>query len=90
MQVLKEQVDSTQVSLDIGEPLGVIAQDLLNAQNVPCTDIMSLGPITRPCIGTDLCNLGTTSSHLAIGGEDECTSRLQREDDDSKGLEQEA
>ena len=83
-------MDLAQVSFYSDKPLGVIAQDLLNAQHVPCTDIMSLGPITRPCIDTISCNPGTTSDHLAIGGEDECTSRLQREDDNTEGLEQEA
>ena len=51
---------------------------------------MSLGPITRPCIDIFLCDPGTTSGHLAIGGEDEGTSRLQGEDDFTKGLKQEA
>ena len=93
--VVEDQVETKeeeeQVSLDIGEPLGVIAQDLLNAQHVPCTDIMSLGPITRPCIDTVLCSPGTTSDHLVTSREDECTSRLPRADgDDTEGLEQEA
>ena len=78
---METEEEEEQVSLNIGEALGVIAQDLLNAQHVPCTDIMSLGPITRPCIDTILCNPGTTSGHLAIRGEDECTSRLQRFDE---------
>ena len=51
---------------------------------------MSIGPITRPCIDTFLCNPGTTMDHLAIGGEDECTSRLQGGDDITEGQEQEA
>ena len=64
--------------------LGVIAQDPLLAQHVLCISSMSLVPITRPCIGIDLCNPGTTSGHFAIGGEDECTSRLQKEDNIAK------
>ena len=36
-------------------------------------------------------NPGTTDGHLVVGGEDECTSRLQSEDDNAtEGLEQEA
>ena len=90
-QVLEDQAEAEQVSLDSNKPLGKIAQDLLNAQHVPCKTSMSLGPVTRPCIGTDLCNPDTTSGHLAIGGEDDCTSRLQREDkNDTERLEQEA
>ncbi len=75
-----------QVSFDSDEPLGAIDQDPSLAQHVPCISSMSLGP----CIGTDLCNPGTTSGHFAIGGEDECTSRLQGEEDIAEGLEQEA
>ena len=51
---------------------------------------MSIGPITWPCIGTYLCNPGTTSGHFAFGGEDECTSKLQGGDEFTEGLEQEA
>ena len=51
---------------------------------------MSLGPITWPCIGTILCNPGTTSGHLAIGGEDESTSKLHGKEDIAERLEQEA
>ena len=51
---------------------------------------MMIGPVTWPCIDTDLCNPGTTSGHLAISGEDECTSRLQRKEVVTEGLEQEA
>ena len=90
-QVMEDHVEAgaEQVSLNIKEPLGVIAQDPLNAQHVPCTKSMSIGPITRPCIDTISCNPGTTSGHFAIGGEDECTSRLQSEDDNAtEGLEQ--
>ena len=84
-------MDSAQESLDINKPLGEIAQDLSLAQHVPCIDIMRIGPITRPCIGIVLCDPGTTSDHLATGGEDECTSRLQREASYiAEGLEQEA
>ena len=75
-QIFDEQVDSAQVSLDSDEPLGLISQDLFLAQHVPCISSMSIGPITRPCIDTFLCNPGTTMEHLSIGGEDECTSRL--------------
>ena len=89
-QVLEDQAETAEVSLDNEEPLGVISQDPLNAQHVPCIKSMSIGPTTRPCIDTFLCNPGTTSGHLAIGGEVECTSRLQREDDNTEGLEQEA
>ena len=91
-QIMEDPTETAvEVSLNKEEPLGEIAQDPLNAQHVPCIESMSIGPTTRPCIGTDLCNPGTTSGHLAIGGEDECTSRLQREDKDAiEGLEQEA
>ena len=93
-QVMEDQVETEegeeQVSLDIKEPLGVSAQDPFLAQHVPCISSMSLGPITRPCIGTNLCNLGTTSGHFAIGGEDESTRRLQGEENIAEGLEQEA
>lgn len=83
--------EEEQLSLDIEEPLGVIAQDPLNAQHVPCIDIMSTGPITWPSIDTIFCYLGTTSDHLVISGEDECTCRWQRTDDDkTEDLEQEA
>ena len=81
-----EQVDSAQVSLDSDEPLGLIAQDLSLAQHVPCISSMSIGPITRPCIDTFLCNPGTTMEHLSIGGEDECTSRLQGKSSSKKFL----
>ena len=81
---------TTEVSLNSDEPFGVISQDPLFAQHVPRISSMRVGPVTRPCIGTDLCNLGTTSGHFAIGGEDEGTSRLQREDEDTEGFEQEA
>ena len=89
-QILEDQANTTQISFVSKEPLGVIAQDLSLAQHVPCIISMSLGPLTRPCIGTSFCNPGTTSGHLAIGREDECTSRLQGEDDFTEGLEQEA
>ena len=84
-------MDTTQVSFVSKEPLGVSAQDPSLAQHVPCTDIINIGPITRPCIDTILCNLGTTSGRFSISGEDECTSRLQSKgDNNTKGLEQEA
>ena len=90
-QVMEDQAEVKQVILNSKEPLGVIAQDPSLAQHVPCISSMSIGPATRPCIDTVLCNLGTTSGHLATGREDECTSRLQREADYiAKGLEQEA
>ena len=80
-----------QVSLDIKEPLGVSAQDPLNAQHVPCNKSMSIGPLTRPCIDTTLCYPSTTSDHLVTSREDECTSRWQRTgEDDIEELEQEA
>ena len=89
---MEDPAETAQVSLDNDKPLGVIAQNPLNAKHVPpCIESMSLGPTTRPCIGTSLCNPGTTSGHLAMSGEDECTSRLQSEDDNAtEGLEQEA
>ena len=90
-QILEDHEVPTHVSFVSKEPLGVIAQDPSLAQHVPCITTMSLGPITRPCTDTDLCNPDTTSGHLAIGRKDECTSRLQREDEDiAEGLEQEA
>ena len=88
---MEDQAKAEQVILNSKEPLGVIAQDPSLAQHVPFISSMSIGPVTRPCIGIDLCNPGTISGHLAIGGEDECTSKLQREADCiAKGLEQEA
>ena len=88
---MEDLVEAAKVSFDSDKPLGVIAQDPLIAQHVPCISIMSLGPATRPCIDTVLCNLGTTSDHSVTDGEDECTSRLQRSDEDNtEGLEQEA
>ena len=89
-QVLDNQEETAQVDLDSKEPLGVIAQDPSLAQHVPCISSMMIGPVTQPCIDTNLCNPGTTSGHLAIRGEDECTSRLQRKEVITKGLEQEA
>ena len=76
-QVLEEEVNTTQVNFVKKEPLGVSAQDPSLAQHVPCTDIINIGPIPRPCIDTILCNPGTTSGHLVTSREDECTSRLQ-------------
>ena len=90
-QVIEDQAGAEQVILTSKEPLGVSAQDPSLAQHVPCTDIINIGPITRPCIDTILCNPGTTSDHLVTSREDECTSRLQREAVYiAKGLEQEA
>ena len=94
-QVVEDQMETEeeeeQVSFDIKEPLGVIAQDPFNAQHVPCIDLMSLGAITWPCIDTVLCYPGTTSDHLVTNGEDESTNRLQRtHGSDTKDLEQEA
>ena len=84
-------MDTIQVNLDSNEPLGVIAQDPLDAQHVPCINCISIGPITRPCIGTVLCYPGTTSDHLVTSGEDECTSRWQMtRKDGTDDLEQEA
>ena len=88
---MEDQAEADQVILNSKEPLGEIAQDPSLAQHVPCISSMSIGPITRPYIDTVLCNPGTTSGHLATSGEDDCTSRLQREADYiAKGLEQEA
>ena len=89
-QIFDEQVDSAQVSLDSDEPLGLIAQDLSLAQHVPCISSISIGPNTRPCIDTFLCNPGTTMEHLSNGREDECTSRLQEGVTNEEALEQEA
>ena len=83
-------MDAAQESLASDKPLGLIAQDPYLAQHVPCISSISIGPATRPCIDTVLCSPGTTSGHLAIGGEDECTSRLQGEDYITEGLEHEA
>ena len=90
-QVLEDQAEAEQVSLDSDKPLGKIAQDPLLAQHVPCIDIMRIGPIMWPCIDTVLCYPGTTSDQLVTNGEDESTSRLQRtHGSDTKDLEQEA
>ena len=87
---MEDQAKAEHVMLNSKEPFGVIAQDPSLAQHVPCISSMMIGPIIRPCIDTVLCDPGTTSGHLATGGEDECTSRLQRKTDYiAKGLEQE-
>ena len=72
------------------EPLGLIAQDPVLAQHVPCISSMSIGPITWPCIDTFLCNPGTSVEHISIDREDECTSRLQENVTDGEALELEA
>ena len=83
--------DPEKASLDSDEPLGLIAQDSVLAQHVPCISSMSVGPITRPCIDTFLCNPGTLMEHISIDREDECTSRLQENvTDDGEALELEA
>ena len=82
--------DSEKVRLDSDEPLGLIAQDPVLAQHVPYIFSMNIGPITRPCIDTFLCNPGTTSRQAAIGREDECTSRLQGAHCIIEGLEHKA
>ena len=88
---METEKEDEQVSLDNKEPLGLIAQDPSLAPHVPCIEIMNIGPTTRPCIDTFLCNLGTTGGHLSISGEDEGTSRLQGNyEADTEGLEQEA
>ena len=91
-QVMEDQEEAKQVILNSKEPLGVIAQDPSLAQHVPCIDIINIGPITRPCIDTFLCNPGTAGGHFTTSGEDECTSRLHGNDggDTTEGLEQEA
>ena len=90
-QILENQAEATQVSLDSRQPLGLITQDPFNVQHVPYINCMSIGPTTRPCIGTNLCNPSRTSGHLDIGREDECTSRWQRQANYiAEGLEQEA
>ena len=83
-------MDAAQESLSIDKTLGLIAQDPSLAQHVPCISIMNIGPSTRPCIDTILCNPGTTSGHIAIGGEDECTSRLQGTNGITQGHEHKA
>ena len=77
LQILEDQVDSIQVSLDNDKPLGLSAQDPSLAQHVPCIPSINIRPITWPCIDTFLCDPGTTMDHLSIGREDECTNRLQ-------------
>ena len=89
-QILEEQVSLEQVSLDSDKPLGVIAQDPSLAPHVPCIMSITIGPITRPCIDTFLCNPGTTMEHLSNGRKDECTSRLQGDFANKKTFEQEA
>ena len=91
-QVMEEQVEAEQVILDSKEPLGVSAQDPSLAPHVPCILSIRIGPATRPCIDTILCNPGTTSGHLVTSREDECTSRLQGVNgaDTTQGFEQEA
>lgn len=89
-QVFEEQVSLEQVSLDSDEPLGLIAQDPFLSQHVPCISSMNIGPITRPCIDTLFCDLGTTMDHLSNGREDECTSRLQGNVIIEEAFEQEA
>ena len=82
--------DPEKVSLDSDEPLGLIAQDPVLAQHVPCISSMSIGPITWPCIDTFLCNPGTSMEHIFIDREDECTSRLQDNVTNEEVLELEA
>ena len=82
--------DPEKVSLDNDEPLGLIAQDPVLTQHVPCISSMSIEPITRPCIDTFLCNPGTSMEHLSIDRDDECTSRLQENIIDREALELEA
>ena len=82
--------DPEKVSLDNDKPLGLIAQDLVLAQHVPCISSMSIGPITRPCIDTFLCNPRTSMEHLSIDKEDECTRRLHDNITNEEVLELEA
>ena len=89
-QVMEEQVEAEQVILDSKEPLGVSAQDPSLAPHVPCISSIRIGPATRPCIGSCLCNTGTTSGHLAVSEKDECTSRLHGQDYSTEGLNQKA
>ena len=89
-QAMQDQAEAEQVILNSKKPLGVSAQDPALAQHVSCILSMSIGPITRTCIETILFSPSTTSGHLATGGEDECTSMLQRKSYITKGLEQEA
>ena len=90
LQILEEQAESVQVSLNTDKPLGLSAQDPFLAQHVPCIPNINIGPVTRPCIDTFLCDPGTTMDHVSIGGEDEHTSRLQGSDDTKADQEQEA
>ena len=83
-------MDLEQVSLDSNEPLGVSSQDPFFAQHVPCISSISIGPITRTCIDTFLCNPGTIMEQRSNGREDECTSRLQGNFIIEEGFEQEA
>ena len=89
-QILEDQADAAQESLDSDKPLGLIAQDPSLAQHVPCISSTNIGPITRPCIDTFLCYPGTIMDHLSIGQEDECTSRLQGADCITAGLKHQA
>ena len=70
--------DPEEVSLDSDKPLGLIAQDPVLAQHVPCISSMSIGPITRPCIDTFLCNPGTSMEHLSIDREDDAQARCRK------------
>ena len=90
LQVLEEGGLSTGKPRQCNKPLGLIAQDPSLAQHVPCISSINIGPITRPCIDTFLCDPGTTMDHLSIGKEDECTIRLQGNDDIKADQEQEA
>ena len=85
-----DQKDLDKESLDNDEPLGLISQDPVLAHHDPCILSMNIGPITRPCIDTFVCSLGTSMEHLSIDREDECTSRLQESVTDQSTLEQEA
>ena len=89
---MEGQAGLEQVILDSKEPLGVSAQDPSPASHVPCIlSSIRIGPATRPCIGTVLCDPSTIGDHLATSGEDECTSRLQRKANYiAERLEQEA
>ena len=85
-----DRQDSDKTSLDNDEPLGLIAQDPVLAQHVPCILSMNIGPITRPCINTFICSPGTSMEHLSIDREDECTSRFQDNVTNEELLELEA
>ena len=55
-QGMEDQAGAEHVILDNKEPLGVSAQDPSLAPHVPCILSIRIGPATRPCIDTVLCD----------------------------------